>query len=516
VDRLRQLVAAARRAADEAGAGRRATEPFGRAKAAEQAAAEAVGRQAFDEAVSRLRAAEQAYQEAARQATEEVRTAKASAEQAARDASQAKQAAAALNPASHAPSAAKWSAAQAREAAGQAAFGRGDWAAAQTLLGEARRLYDEAARDARAVASVEDRRKAAETESAGLREAVAAARRAAEEAGAAQAASAQAELQAARTAEQAGEAAFARRAYDEAQSQFRAAERAYQDAARHASAQQAARTAVAEAQRLIAEGHPDRALEALDTARESDPTHPEIPELEAQIERLAEERKRREQVQSLLAQARRLQAHGDVARALRHAEEAVQLAPADAAATRLRDDLQEAAHQAATQAARPVELPTASVVPAPEPPANPSQGRRASAPPTRSLEPRRPAAVAPPQPAGRGFDPRKMAAVAVAGLVLAVGGGYAIWSVTRPAAIPSVRTLEGLREEVAEARRGAQAVEAPGLADRLWTKAAGIEQDAEATLKRGDLASAAALFKDAAKAYRDAEGDARQKKRPPR
>jgi serine/threonine protein kinase len=410
LERLRQVVATARRAADEAGAGRRATGAFARAKAAEQAAVEAVGRQAFDEAVSRLRAAEQAYQEA----TEEVRTEKAKAEQAAQDASQAKQAAVALNPASHASSAGKWSAAQAREGAGQAAFGRGDWTAAQTLLGEARRLYDEAAGLARAVASVEDRRKAAEAESARLRDAVAAARRAAEEAGAAQAATAQAELLAGRTAEQAAETALARHAHDEAQSQFRAAERAYEDAARHASAQQAVSAAVAEAQRLIAEGHADRALEPLARVRESDPKHPELPKLEAQIKRLADERKRREQVQSLLTQARRLQTQGDLARALRYAEEAVQIAPTDAAAVRLRDGLQEAAAEAEPATVPPVTAPPTPVSRPPE---------RRPAPREREPEVQR--------PPRQGLGAKQIGIGAAAGLLLIVGV-YFLWPTQTP------------------------------------------------------------------------------------
>ncbi|HSF01592.1 MAG TPA: hypothetical protein VLA62_01190, partial [Solirubrobacterales bacterium] len=241
-----------------------------------------------------------------------------------------------------------------------------------------------------------------------LREAVAAARRAAEEAGAAQAASAQAELQAARNAEQAGEAAFARRAYDEAPSQFRAAERAYQDAARHASAQQAVSAAVAEVERLIAAGHVERALESLARVRESNPKHPQLPKLDVQIKRL-EERKRREQAQSLLTQARRLQTQGDVAGALRLAEEAVELAPTDAAAVRLRDELQEALAQPEEATPPPTPAPPRTVPRAPE--------RRA---PREQPEPQR----VPRQ----GLGAKQIGIGVAAGLLLIVGAGaYVFW-----------------------------------------------------------------------------------------
>jgi serine/threonine-protein kinase len=496
VAHLRQLVAAARRAADEAGAARRAAATFARAKAAEQAAADAAGRQALDEAASRLRAAEQAYQEAA----EEVRTAKSSAEQAVRDAGEAKQAAAALNLAGRA----KWSAAQARDAAGRSAFGRGDWAAARILLEEASRLYDEAVREA----GGEDRHKAAEAESARLREAVATARRAAEEAGAARTPTAQAALQAARAAEQAAETALARRAHDEARSQLRAAESAYQDAAREAAAQHAASAALAEARRLIAEGQADRAREPVARVRDADPDHPELPELEAAIERLVEKQKRGEQVQALLAQARRQQAQGDLSHALRSVEEALQLAPDDAGAARLRNALREAAD-------------TKPAPPAPVAPAVPGAPRARTPMPAMHAQPATPAArrIMDQGSAWRTlrlelwgwrFGPRELILAAVVGLLLVIGAGYAIWF-RGPAAIPSVKVLETVREQVAEARRRADAAQAAGLAGGPWTKATAIERDAEATLARGDLARAEALFKEAEQAYRVAERDARLK-----
>jgi serine/threonine protein kinase len=157
VDRLTLSVAAARRAAEEVGAGQRASEAFAAAKAAERTGTDAIGRHALREALGHLSVAEQAYQEAARLAAAEATSARRKAEQAALEASQARQAAATLNPASHASSAPGWAAAQAREAAARRAFGQRDWVVALTLFGDARRLYEEAGRDSRGAAAEEAR-----------------------------------------------------------------------------------------------------------------------------------------------------------------------------------------------------------------------------------------------------------------------------------------------------------------------------------------------------------------------
>jgi hypothetical protein len=69
--------------------------------------------------------------------------------------------------------------------------------------------------------------------------------------------------------------------------------------------------------------------------------------------------------------------------------------------------------------------------------------------------------------------------------------------------------METVREQVAEARRRADAAQASRLAAGLWTKAADIEKDAEATLARGDLPRAEARFKEAEQAYLTAEREAR-------
>ncbi|MBI4012303.1 MAG: protein kinase, partial [Candidatus Rokubacteria bacterium] len=342
VERVRQAVAAARRTAEEAAAPQLAAATFAKAAAAEQGGTEALARQAFADALGRFHAAEQGYQEAARQAGEARLAARARAEAAVRAVGQAREAAAGLDPATYA--AAAWAAAQAKESAGQSALGREDYVTAPPLLAEAQRLYEEAARGARAAAEAEAKRKTEHAEATRLRQAVATARRAAEEARAPElAAGAFAEGQA---AEQAGEAAFGREASADAQARFRAAEQAYQQAARQAAEQQAVRAALADAQRLIAEGRPDRALEALARVRASAPTHPELAKLEGQARRAAEARKVRDQVRGLTDNARRLTAQGDLAGALGLAEEAVRLVPDDAAALRLRDDLQERLQQA--------------------------------------------------------------------------------------------------------------------------------------------------------------------------
>jgi hypothetical protein len=255
---------------------------------------------------------------------------------------QARQAAASLKPSTYA--AAKWAAAQAKEAEAQGALGREDPFAAQQLYDEARRLYDETAREARLAAEAEARRKAEQAEATRLRQAAAAARAAAEEAGARQ--GAPGPFGDGEAAEQAGEGSFGRSVFVDAQSRFRAAEQAYQLAARQATEQQEVRAALADAQRLMGEGRADRALEALARVRALLPSHPELPRLESQAQRAMEARKTRERVRGLLENARKLTAHGELAKALQLAEEAVRLVPDDAAALRLRDDLRERIRQA--------------------------------------------------------------------------------------------------------------------------------------------------------------------------
>lgn len=96
------------------------------------------------------------------------------------------------------------------------------------------------------------------------------------------------------------------------------------------------------AERLIREGRPDRALETLRDllARTPDrPPPPELARLAAQAERAATERDVRARVRALVDHAMKLSLQGNLPEALAAAEEAVVLAPADARALRLRDEL---------------------------------------------------------------------------------------------------------------------------------------------------------------------------------
>jgi tetratricopeptide (TPR) repeat protein len=96
------------------------------------------------------------------------------------------------------------------------------------------------------------------------------------------------------------------------------------------------------AERLIREGRPDRALETLRDllARTPDrPPPPELARLAAQAERAATERDVRVRVLALVDHAMKLSLQGNLPEALAAAEEAVVLAPADARALRLRDEL---------------------------------------------------------------------------------------------------------------------------------------------------------------------------------
>ncbi len=67
------------------------------------------------------------------------------------------------------------------------------------------------------------------------------------------------------------------------------------------------------------------------------------------------------------------------------------------------------------------------------------------------------------------------------------------------------------QEQVAEARRAASVVEAQKLATSLWTRAASVERQAEDAVRRQEFDRAQALLRDAAKGYRDAEGEAARK-----
>lgn len=96
------------------------------------------------------------------------------------------------------------------------------------------------------------------------------------------------------------------------------------------------------ARRLIREGRPDRALETLRDllARAPDrPPAPEVARLAAQAERAVTERAVRVRVRALVDHAMKLSLQGNLQEALAAAEEAVVLAPADARALRLRDEL---------------------------------------------------------------------------------------------------------------------------------------------------------------------------------
>jgi tetratricopeptide (TPR) repeat protein len=96
------------------------------------------------------------------------------------------------------------------------------------------------------------------------------------------------------------------------------------------------------AQRQIREGRPDRALETLRDllARAPDrPPPPEVARLAAQAERAVTERDVQVRVRALVDHAMKLSLQGNLPEALAAAEEAVVLAPADARALRLRDEL---------------------------------------------------------------------------------------------------------------------------------------------------------------------------------
>ncbi|MGH7321003.1 MAG: protein kinase domain-containing protein, partial [Candidatus Rokuibacteriota bacterium] len=67
------------------------------------------------------------------------------------------------------------------------------------------------------------------------------------------------------------------------------------------------------------------------------------------------------------------------------------------------------------------------------------------------------------------------------------------------------------QEQVAEARRAAAVVEAQKLATSLWTRASGVERQAEDAVRRQEFDRAQALLRDAVKGYREAAGEAARK-----
>lgn len=114
-------------------------------------------------------------------------------------------------------------------------------------------------------------------------------------------------------------------------------------AARHdaPSADDQIQLAIRDAERLIREGRPDRALDALADARAFAPDHPRVAKLAAQAERAGHERDVRTRVRALIDRGRQASLEGKLKDALSAAEEAVALAPDDARALRLRDELQD-------------------------------------------------------------------------------------------------------------------------------------------------------------------------------
>jgi tetratricopeptide (TPR) repeat protein len=115
--------------------------------------------------------------------------------------------------------------------------------------------------------------------------------------------------------------------------------------ARRSDPQQIAREALEEAARLIRESRPERVAEVLERVRAVAPDHPQIAKIEAQAQKVLEAREARLRVRSLVDRARKLQVRSEFKEALALAEEAVKLAPDDAAALRLRDDLAEQARK---------------------------------------------------------------------------------------------------------------------------------------------------------------------------
>jgi hypothetical protein len=67
------------------------------------------------------------------------------------------------------------------------------------------------------------------------------------------------------------------------------------------------------------------------------------------------------------------------------------------------------------------------------------------------------------------------------------------------------------QEQAGEARRAAEVVDAPRLAGPSWTRAATAQREADAALGRDDFERAQALFRDAERAYREAEREATQR-----
>jgi len=172
----RDAVGPARAAAEQAEAARHAAPAWGEAEAKAAEAGRALGQRSYGVARARFQEALAAYERAgaaARQAIAKQAEVQASAEAAGRAAAEARQKAAEAKAASYV--AGKWAAAQAKEKGGQTAAGRKDYAAAEAAFGEARRLYEEAAREGAAAADAATRLRDQQAEVEHLRQLVAAA-----------------------------------------------------------------------------------------------------------------------------------------------------------------------------------------------------------------------------------------------------------------------------------------------------------------------------------------------------
>jgi tetratricopeptide (TPR) repeat protein len=133
------------------------------------------------------------------------------------------------------------------------------------------------------------------------------------------------------------------------------------EAARRAVAQET----VADAELSLSQGRPRRALEGLTRIEWMARQEPQVARLLAEAQRAVGELDEQLRVRPLVDQARRLAVRGQLDQALAAAEEAVRLAPNDARAVRLRDELAgqvEAAGEAAAPAAplRPATAPSAA------------------------------------------------------------------------------------------------------------------------------------------------------------